>query len=303
VSDAELEYVFDTPEGEITVATTHIDRVMFPADGITKREVIEYYHRVADYMLPELRDRALSMERYTKGIDVGGFFQKHVQKHYPAWIERATLGIKTKVEYPICNSAAALVYFANQGGVAFHIWTSRTEQPDHPDVVVFDLDPPEGNFELARDVARRLHELLDELELPSFVKTTGSKGLHVVVPTDGKSTFADVMSLCGKISAQMIEKHPELVTAEFHKVARKGRLYFDVMRNALGATFVAPYSLRGKPGAPISAPIAWKELDDPKLRADAFRLRDIRKRLDKVGDPWAKLRAKPISVKAALNRL
>ncbi|HEY1552311.1 MAG TPA: non-homologous end-joining DNA ligase [Kofleriaceae bacterium] len=301
MSDAELEYTFETPGGDITVSTTHIDRVMFPADGITKREVIEYYHRVADFMLPELRDRALSMERFTKGIDVGGFFQKHVQKHYPEWIERATLGAKTKVTYPICNNAAALVYFANQGGVAFHIWTSRTATPNRPDLIVFDLDPPDGKFELAREVAQRLHVELDELELPSFVKTTGSKGLHVVVPTDGKASFEVVHALCGKVTARMVAKHPDLVTSEFHKVDRKGRLYFDVMRNALGATFVAPYSLRGKPGAPISAPITWKELDDPKLRSDTFRLRDIRKRLDKT-DPWAKLRAKPASIEAALAK-
>jgi bifunctional non-homologous end joining protein LigD len=293
-----LEYVF----GDITVATTHVDRVVFPTDGITKGDVLAYYHRVADVMLPELRDRALSMERFTKGIDVGGFFQKHVQKHYPAWIERATLGVKTKVTYPICNNAAALVYFANQGGVAFHIWTSRTQTPSRPDLIVFDLDPPESNFELAREVAQRLHDELDELELPSFVKTTGSKGLHVVVPTDGKAAFDAVHALCGKISARMVAKHPDLVTSEFHKVDRKGRLYFDVMRNALGATFVAPYSLRGKPGAPFSAPITWKELDDPTLRADTFKLRDIKQRLDKAGDPWAKLRAKPASIEAALSR-
>ncbi len=293
-----LEYVF----GDITVATTHVDRVVFPSDGITKGDVLAYYHRVADHMLPELRDRALSIERFTKGIDAGGFFQKHVQKHYPAWIERATLGVKTKVTYPICNNAAALVYFANQGGVAFHIWTSRTQTPSRPDLIVFDLDPPEGNFELARDVARHLHGELDDLELPSFIKTTGSKGLHVVVPTDGKATFDAVHALCGKISARMVAKHPDLVTSEFHKVDRKGRLYFDVMRNALGATFVAPYSLRGKPGAPISMPITWHELDDPNLRADTFRLRDIKQRLDQVGDPWTKLRAKPASIEAALSR-
>jgi bifunctional non-homologous end joining protein LigD len=224
-----------------------------------------------------------------------------VQKHYPEWIERATLGAKTKVTYPICNNAAALVYFANQGGVAFHIWTSRTATPNRPDLIVFDLDPPDGKFELAREVAQRLHVELDELELPSFVKTTGSKGLHVVVPTDGKASFEVVHALCGKVTARMVAKHPDLVTSEFHKVDRKGRLYFDVMRNALGATFVAPYSLRGKPGAPISAPITWKELDDPKLRSDTFRLRDIRKRLDKT-DPWAKLRAKPASIEAALAK-
>jgi bifunctional non-homologous end joining protein LigD len=291
-----LEYVF----GDITVAITHGERELFP--GIAKQDVVAYYHRVADTMLPELEDRALTMERFTKSVAAGGFFQKHVQKHYPEWIERATLGTKTKVTYPICNSAAALVYFANQGGVAFHIWPSRATSPDHPDLVVFDLDPPDGKFELARQVAQRLRGELDALDLPSFIKTTGGKGLHIVVPTDGKATFDEVQDLCGAIAKRMSSKHPELVTMAFHKKDRGGRLYFDVMRNALGATFVAPYSLRGKPGAPVSTPIEWDELDEPDMRGDRFHMRDLAKRLDDHGDPWAKLRKHAASVSAALSR-
>ena len=294
-----MEYIF----GDITVACTNVDRIVFPDSGIPKGDVIAYYHRVADVMVPELRDRALSMERFTKGIDKGGFFQKHMQKHYPAWIEHAVLGGKTRVDYPICNSTAALVYFANQGGVAFHIWSSHASAPTQPDQIVFDLDPPDGKFELVRQVARLLHELLDELGLPAFVKTTGSKGLHVVTPVDGKATYDEVMPLCNAIAKRLCARHPDLVTVEFYKKDRKGRLFFDVMRNALGATFVAPYSLRGKPGAPISAPITWAEVDDPALRPDGIRLRDFRARFDKVGDPWRDLRKKPGSVAKAVAKL
>ena len=139
--------------------------------------------------------------------------------------------------------------------------------------------------------------------MPSFVKTTGGKGLHVVVPTDAKATFGEVQALCSAIGKRMAVAHPELVTNEFYKKDRKGRLYFDVMRNALGATFVAPYSLRGKAGAPVSVPITWAELDDPKLRPDGIRLGDMRARLEKIGDPWAKLRARLGSVAAALAAL
>ena len=293
------EYVF----GDLHVATTHLDRVVFPDAGIAKGDVLAYYHRVADVMVPQLADRALTMERFTKGIDAGGFFQKHVQKHYPAWIERATMPGKTVVTYPICNSAAALVYFANQGGVAFHVWTSRTHAPDRPDLIVFDLDPPDGKFELVRRVARLLHELLNDLELPSFVKTTGSKGLHVVVPTDGAAPFADVDALCSAIAKRLCARHPDLVTVEFYKKDRKGRLFFDTMRNAPGATFVAAYSLRGKPGAPVSAPIAWHEVDDPALAPDGFRLRDVPARLDRLGDLWSTLRKHLGSVAAATAKL
>ena len=158
--------------GDLKIACTHVERVVFPDAGITKGDVIAYYRDVAELMLPELRARPLTLERFTKGIEHGGFYQKHAQKHFPPWIGRVTLGSKTKVEYPLCDTPAALVYFANQGAITFHVWTSRKDTPQHPDLLVFDLDPPDGGFEMVRDAARRVRELLDELELPAFVKTT-----------------------------------------------------------------------------------------------------------------------------------
>ncbi len=280
--------------GDITVATTNTDRVVFPDSGITKGDVIAYYNEVADVMLPELRGRPLTIERFTKGIDKGGFFQKHAQKHYPAWIGREELGGKTKVVYPICDTAAALVYFANQGGFVMHVWTSRRETPECPDELVFDLDPPEGGFALVLRTARILKELCAELGVPVFVKTTGSKGLHVIVPLDGAATFDEVAAVCGRIAKHLCARYPDLVTTEFYKKDRKGRLFLDTMRNSLGATIVAPYSLRARPGAPVSAPIAWTELD--AITPDGIRLRDMRARLDRSGDPWSGLRARVATV-------
>ena len=285
----------------MSITVTHADRVI--AEGITKGDVVAYYGDVAEVMLPELRRRALTMERFTKGIAAGGFFQKHAQKHYPAWIDRATLGGKTKVSYPVCDTRDALVYFANQGGIAFHIWTSRVDAPMAPDVLVFDLDPPDGGFEMVRVTARLLEKTLGELGLPAFVKTTGSKGLHVVVPLDGTDTYGAVEKLAAAIAARLCTQYPELLTTEFYKKDRKGRLFLDTMRNAPGATFVTAYSLRGRPGLPVSAPIAWDEVDDPTLRADQFTLRDLRARLDRRGDPWASLRARVASAKSAFARL
>ncbi|MDB4961110.1 MAG: ATP-dependent ligase [Myxococcales bacterium] len=288
-----MEYRF----GDITVACTNTDRVVFPDAGITKGEVIAYYHDVADVMLPELRGRPLTVERFTKGVEKGGFYQKHVQKHYPPWIDRAELGGKTRVVYPICNDAASLVYLANQGGFVFHVWTSRRHAPDHPDELVFDLDPPEGRFDLVQRTAVLLHELFDQLELPAFVKITGSKGLHVVAPLDGRATFDQVATLAHGMSALLCERHPDLLTTEFYKKDRKGRLFLDMMRNAFGATIVAPYSLRGRAGAPVSAPIHWDEL--ATITPDAIRLRDVRRRLDQRGDPWSGLRGQLGSIEAA----
>jgi len=297
-----LEFVF----GDITVTCTNVDRVMFPDSGIKKSEIIHYYFQVSDFMLPEIEQRPISVERYTKGVDASGFFQKHYQKHYPEWLDKEELGAKTRVVYPIIDSTAGLVYLANQGSIAFHIWTSRRDQPEYPDLLVFDLDPPEGRFDLVRETALHLRELFEELSLPAFVKTTGSKGLHVVAPLDGRATFGEVLQFCNRVARLLCERHPDKVTLEFYKKDRKGRLFLDTLRNALGATLIAPWSLRGRPGAPISMPIEWDEVEDPALSANGFKLRGVKQRLDRRGNPWAKLRARLGSLddaEAALARL
>lgn len=285
------------------IECTSTDRVVFPDVGVTKGDVIEYYSDMAGVMLPELEDRPLSMERFTKGLAGGGFFQKHVQKHYPDWIDRATIRGKTTVTYPIANTAASLVYFANQGALALHIATSRAKSLEHPDIIVFDLDPPDDGFEMVRKTALLTRDALKAIGLTAFVKTTGSKGLHVVVPLDGKDTYDDVHTLGHALGKQLAIEHPDFITFEFYKKDRAGRLYFDVMRNTPGATFVAPYSLRGKATAPVSTPIEWDELSDKSLRADKYTLQNVRERLAKDGDPWKGLRKKPGSAKKALSKL
>ncbi|HEY5920866.1 MAG TPA: non-homologous end-joining DNA ligase [Kofleriaceae bacterium] len=289
--------------GGRTIELSNQDRVVFPDSGITKGELVTYYKDIAEVMVPELRGRALSMERFTKGIDAGGFFQKHWQKHYPDWLDSVTFGGKTVVKYPICDSQAGLVYFANQGGVAFHVIPSRKQTLHHPDLVVFDLDPPEDGFELVRKSARILHDVLDEIGLRAFVKTTGSKGLHVVAPLDDKATFEEVHGLCGTLAKVLVGRHPDLMTTEFYKKDRKGRLYFDTARNALGSTFVAAYSVRGKPSAPVSMPIEWSDVEDKKLRSDGFTIKNVRERLAKQGDAWRDFRKQPGSAAKAIKAL
>jgi bifunctional non-homologous end joining protein LigD len=281
-----VEYRF----GDVTVACTHTDRVMWAADGITKGEMLAYYRDVAELMVPELRGRPLSVVRYTKGTDQRGFFQKHYQKHFPAWLDHVAAGSKTRVDYPIVDNPAGLVYLANQGSVEFHVWTSRKDALDRPDLLVFDLDPPDGRFDLVRRAARLVYELCGQLGLPAFVKTTGSKGLHVAVPLDEAARFDDTGALATQLGALLCRRHPDILTMEFYKKDRKGRLFMDVLRNAIGATLIAPYSLRGRPGAPLSAPIEWSEVDDPELSSDGIRLRGLRERLDRRGDPWCNLR-------------
>jgi bifunctional non-homologous end joining protein LigD len=270
---------------DVSVKLTNVERVMFPDAGITKREVLEYYRDIAEYMIPEVRDRALSIERYTKGIDVGGFFQKHWQKHYPAWIRSAELGSKTVVRYPIADTPAALVYFANQGGIAMHIWTSRTTAPEYPDLLVFDLDPPDGRFDLVRFAAIEIKALCDSIDLPTFVKTTGSKGLHVVVPLDGRALFGEAMALANRMAKILGARHSDTLTQEFYKKDRKGRLP-GVMRNALAPDHraVRPAENQARRCPRRSSGRSRYE----SLKAQ-FTLRNIRERLA-LGDPWSNLR-------------
>jgi bifunctional non-homologous end joining protein LigD len=296
---AKTEIVF----GDITVALSNPDRVVFTDVGITKKEVFAYYRAVADVMVPELEGRPMSIERFTKSVDAGGFFQKHWQKHYPDWLDSADVPGKTRVRYPIVDNEAGLIYLANQGGVAFHIWTSRKDTPTTPDLIVFDLDPPDGGFPLVREAALLLRDVLDEIGLAAFVKTTGSKGLHVVSPLDGTAPFEDVHALCGEMAKLMTARHPDTITTEFYKKDRKGRLFFDTLRNAQGATFVAAYSLRGRPGAPVSAPVTWDELEADTVAPNGFTLRDVPARLDEINDPWGDLRAKPGNVAKARKKL
>ena len=294
-----MEYVF----GDIAIACSNVERVVFPGEGITKGEVITYYRDVAEQIVPELRGRPLTVVRYTKGIDRGGFYQKHYQKHFPAWIDRVAAGTRTVVEYPIVESAAGVVYMANQGAIELHVWTSRRDDLQRPDLLVFDLDPPDGRFDLARRGALLVRALLEQLGLPAFVKLTGGKGLHVVVPLDDGAVFDEAGELATRIGALLCRRHPDIMTMEFYKKDRRGRLFVDVMRNAIGATVVAPYSLRGRPGAPVAAPIAWSELEDPAMCADGIRLRDLRGWLDRRGDPWHALRARAGVVTAARRAL
>lgn len=277
--------------GDRVVACSSTDRVVFPEAGLTKGDVIAYYRDYAELILPELRGRPLTLERFNRGIDGEGYYQKHAPKYFPDWIERAEVRGKKTVLHPVAGDAASLVYLANQNTLTFHVPIARIDRPDHPDRLVFDLDPPPGRFDLARAAARAVGDLLAELELPARLKTTGSKGLHVVVPLDRSASYAEVYSFAEGCARLLAARHPERFTTEFYKKDRGERLYLDADRNHPGATAVAAYSLRARPGAPIAIPIGWSELDDDGLRPDRIGLRDIEARLAEVGDLWTGIEA------------
>lgn len=261
------------------------DKVRFPDDGITKADLAGHYRTVARRMLPHLRDRPLMLERFPDGIGGHGFMQKDVPGHFPDWIHRAELPKEDgTVTYPIADDTATLVYLAGQASIPPHRFLCRADRPQHPDRMVFDLDPPGHDFAPVREAALGLHGLLDELELPSLVMTTGSRGLHVVVALDRRDDFDAVRAFARAVADALVTRHPDRFTTEARKQARAGRLYLDVQRNAYAQTAVAPYAVRARPGAPVAAPLAWEDVDDPALDARRWTLRDAEELADR--NPW-----------------
>ncbi|GAA0592490.1 non-homologous end-joining DNA ligase [Streptomyces crystallinus] len=271
--------------GRRTVEISRPDKVLFPADGITKADLADYYRTVAQRMLPHLRGRPLMLERHPDGIDGPAFMQKDVPDHFPDWVHRAELPKENgTVTYLICDDTATLLHLANQACTTPHRFLSKADQPDHPDRLVFDLDPPGEEFSLVRDAALALHGLLDELGLPSLLMTTGSRGLHVVVALDRRTPFEDVRAFARDVVDVLAARQPDRFTTEARKKARHGRLYLDIGRNAYAQTAVAPYAVRARPGAPVAAPLAWSDLDDPDLTARRWTLSTIDGLL--ADDPW-----------------
>ncbi|GAA3388236.1 non-homologous end-joining DNA ligase [Streptomyces roseoviridis] len=271
--------------GRHTVEVARPDKVLFPDDGITKAGLADYYQRVAARMLPHLRGRPLMLEQHPDGIDDPGFMRKDVPGHFPDWLDRVELPKEDgTVTYALCEDTASLVYLAGQACVTPHRWLSRADRPDHPDRLVFDLDPPGDDFGAVRRAARRLRTLLDELELPALPMSTGSRGLHVVVPLLRRDSFDDVRDFAREAADLLADRYPDELTTAARKRDRRGRLYLDVQRNGYGQTAVAPYAVRARPGAPVAAPLAWDELDDPDLTARRWTLADADRLLDR--DPW-----------------
>ena len=264
------------------------EKVLFPEDGITKGELIEYYARIAPWMLPHLRDRPLTLERYPNGINTKRFFQKEVSSYFPNWIQRVTIEkVGGKVTHVVCNDTATLVYLANQACVTPHILLSRLDKVHHPDQLVFDLDPQGDDFEVVRSTARAFKQLLDELGLPAFLKTTGSRGLHVVVPLQRREEYEPVRNFARELAAIVVSQAPKERTMEQLKAQRGDRIFIDTNRNGYAQLVAPAYAVRARKGAPVSVPLNWSELNKKSLKSNSFNIRTVFKRLDDATDPWA----------------
>jgi bifunctional non-homologous end joining protein LigD len=283
---------------------THPEKVLFPDDGITKGELASYYETIAPFILPHLRARPVTMERYPAGIGEQGFMHKNVSKGFPEWLERVEVPKKGGwVHHPLVSDTRSLMWLVNQNCVTPHVWTSRAPNLHQPDICVFDLDPSDDEPDVLRAVALGLRDLLDELSLTSWVKTSGSKGFHIVVPLDGKAGFGEVSGFAHAVATVLVKRDPEHLTQEFSKVDRGGRILVDIGRNGYSATFAATYAVRAKPGAPVSAPCTWKELERGEVGPRTFTLRTMAGRVAAVGDLWSDIRRRGRSLRRPMEQL
>jgi bifunctional non-homologous end joining protein LigD len=283
---------------------THPEKVLFPDDGITKGELAAYYEAIAPFMLPHIRARPVTMERYPAGIAEKGFMHKDVSRGFPAWLERVEVPKKDgTVHHPLVTDTRSLLWLANQNTITPHVWTSRAPDVFQPDICVFDLDPAKDEPDVLRAAVLALRDLLAELGLPSWVKTSGSKGFHVVVPLDGTSGFDEVAALAHGVGTLLVARDPEHLTQEFSKVDRGGRIFVDTGRNGYSATFAAAYAVRAKPGAPVSAPCTWDDIERGVVGPQSFTLRTMTSRVAEVGDLWSDMVRRQYPLRDAIERL
>lgn len=283
---------------------SHPEKVLFPESGITKGELAAYYETIAPLMVPHIRARPITMERYHRGIAEKGFFQKDVKKGFPDWLERVEVPKKGgTVHHPLVTDTRSLLWLANQNSITLHVWTSRAPELDRPDICVFDLDPLEDDIDTLRRMTLAVRDFLAELGLRSWLKTTGSKGFHVAVPLDGTVAMGEAARFGHMFGRRLVERHPEHLTQEFSKADRGGRILVDTGRNEYSATFAAVYTVRARPDAPVSAPCAWEELERGAVGPRSFTLRGMAARVAAVGDPWATMFEHAQSLKGAIAAL
>jgi bifunctional non-homologous end joining protein LigD len=290
--------------GLATSMISHPEKVLFPSDGITKGELAAYYETVAPLMLYHVRDRPVTMERYPSGIGKPGFMQKDVSKGFPDWLQRVEVPKKGGVvHHALITDERSLLWVANQNCVTPHVACSRVPDLDTPDICVFDLDPSVDDADDLRVAALLVRDVLEELGLPSWVKTSGSKGYHIVVPLDGRAGFDEVFTFAFDVGRLLVRRDSQRLTQEFLKVDRGDRIFIDTGRNGYGATFAAPYAVRPKPGAPVSAPCAWDEVERGAALPQTFNLRNLPARLAATGDLWAGMHRRGRSLRRPIRQL
>ena len=292
--------------GSRTIEVGNLEDVIFPDEGITQGDLIDVYRRLTDVILPHLKGRPLTMERYPDGIEEQGFYQREAPDYFPDWVKRVSVEVESdngEQTQVVCDDEATLVYLVDQGVVTPHTWLSREDKLDHPDKLVFDLDPPDSDFEPVRRAARVIREMLDELGLVSFVMTTGSRGAHVVVPLDRSADFDAVRGFAKDVATGAAQRAPDELTVEMRKKDRGDRLFLDYLRNAYSQSSVAPYAVRTRPVAPVATPLDWDEFADSDLHSQSYTVENIFRRLAQKEDPWKGMMDEAQALDEARERL
>jgi bifunctional non-homologous end joining protein LigD len=302
-------------DGPRKVSLTHPERVLFPEDGLTKGDLVHYYRDVAPFLLPYLKDRPLTLERYPQGIGAPSFFEKNVPLGAPAWLETVAMpstGRRKTVNYPLCNDEASLLWAANMGAITLHVWMSRVGTITHPDYILFDLDPFEGcTVKTLARVALHVRGELEAIGLPPLVKTTGGKGLHLLVPLEPVYAYDEVRGFGEILARRAHEALPDLVTLDRSKAKRsEGTVYMDWVQLGQGKTLVPPFVVRAREGAPVSMPLEWREVEamessrgkDTTRELRRWNITNVPRLLAENGDPWARTYAKKRRLEPALGK-
>lgn len=287
----------------MSVKLTHVDKIYWAKEKITKGDMIEYYATMARWILPYLKQRPLVLHRFPEGIEGFSFIQKDAGKIAPSFVRTATLAHKEKkVTYIIVENVKSLLYVANLGTIEFHSFLSRVSSLEYPDYMAFDLDPEAIPFSAVIETAQALHELLEELKIPNFCKTSGATGLHIFVPLNGKYTYEEIRSFSYLIASIVHRRLPSITSLDRMPKKRQKRVYIDTLQNNKAQTLICPYSLRAKPHAPVSTPVSWKEVKkglDPK----DFTFHTIPKRVAQKGDLFKGVLGKGINLTSCLKKL
>ncbi|HMJ37263.1 MAG TPA: non-homologous end-joining DNA ligase [Baekduia sp.] len=275
------------------VRLTHPERLLWPGDGLTKGDLYNYFGAVAGAMLPHVRDRPISMQRFRGSVQEGGFFQKEIPRGAPDWLDRVAVGKHGgSVCHLLANSREALQWLGQQGCVTPHVFPRRADRLDRPDRLVIDLDPTLEDFGAVRRAALACGDALRDRGLEPFAMVTGSRGVHVVAPLKRTRDVEDVLAWSRGLAEELAAAHPDALTTAFRKEKRDDRIYVDVARNGPAQTVVAPYAPRARAHAPVATPLRWEELHDDALRPDGWTMRTVLDRLDELGgDPWSDIAA------------
>ncbi|RYY11162.1 MAG: DNA ligase, partial [Chitinophagaceae bacterium] len=284
---------------------TNLDKIYWPKEKITKRDVINYYESVAAYMMPYLKDRPQSLNRHPNGIQGESFYQKNIAGKFPSWIKTHDYKNTSKEgekKFFVCTDEASLLYLANLGCIEINPWHSKVDSPDNPDFCIIDLDPDTNSFDQVIETAQVVRQVLDDIKVPSFPKTSGSTGIHIFIPLGAQYDYEQSKMLAELVVTLVHREIPDFTSLERSPSKRKGKIYLDFLQNRSIQTIAAPYSLRPKPGATVSMPISWTEVK-PGLSMNDFHIWNALERIREKADLFKPVLGKGIVLEKVLSNL